>query len=99
MNPSLSTLDCMELIRHLVVESEIDINCLNIDELVILLRKKLTNREIEEKGWTEYIPKKAKKIKERSLMKLKLKVFGLNLIKYPKQVKLRKCGLRHKPLG
>ena len=61
--PSLKSEDTAEIIKETVVESELEMTDINVKELLIFIRKNMSNSEIENCIFKEYIPSSRKKAK------------------------------------
>ena len=61
--PSLKSEDTGNIIRETMINSDIEVENVDVRELVIFLRKNLSNSEIDQCAFKEYIPSRRKKIK------------------------------------
>ena len=58
--PSLRMEDCAEIVRETMMNSDINLDKIDTNELAILLRKTKTTKELTDKGLIKFIPTKAK---------------------------------------
>ena len=61
--PSLKSDDTADIIRETVINSDIEVEGLDVRELVVFLRKNLTNKDIDHSVFKDFIPSKRKKTK------------------------------------
>ena len=64
--PSLRSDQCIEAVKRMILSSELKIEGIEYKELLILLRKNLSTKEIREKDLTHLIPDKIPKKKKNS---------------------------------
>ena len=95
--PSMKSEPTAEAIREIVRESDIEIADLNIKELLIFLRKNMTNEEISQCKLGDYIPTKDKKAKDQKKSIHKYDLWNFPEVRPAKSV-MRKLAIECKQI-